>query len=469
MAPNIRKTHWNKSIKSFRWRIFILKINTRIHGHLFNNLDLKGINQKLLLICTIKPTVRMIRFYSTIRDWFVGDLLSKTTNLYERAKIELNFNFPFFGCILFITASLTLLLFKIDHSIPAVTLSWIIALGILFLIKITKNIKISSFILSIAIFGIAITNLFANNHTFHIGFPYWLVIQILFTVFTLSMYWGIFFGVTGGIAYIIYHQFFLFSTYQMTSFDPGENFIQFTVEIGLATSLFLYLIFVFRKTSQKSLQVLILKNKQIKTQFEEKEIMLREIHHRVKNNLQVVNSMLRLQAYDILDPKSREAFELSQKRIHAMSLIHERLYQQNTLSEDVSPEYVKILADDLIELYKNKQDISLVTECCKGLVNQKNVVPFGLIINELISNSIKHGILEKGSIFIRSKQIGNDIVLEYSDNGIGFAPGYKKGFGLELIETLVDQIDGKLSYKNTLNNGAQFTLTIPIKSGKSLT
>lgn len=410
----------------------------------------------------------MIRFYTTIRNWFVGELLSKTTNFYELAKIELNFNFPFFGIILFITASATLLILNIEHSLTAVTLSWIIALGILFLIKFTKDIRISSFLLSFAIFGIAVTNLFTNNDTLHIGFPYWLVIQILFTVFILNINWGIFFGISGGIAYIIYHQFFLFLPIQNGHFIPGDSLVQFSVEICLATFLFLHLIAVYRKTSQKSMNVLIQKNKQIIVQFEEKEIMLREIHHRVKNNLQVVNSMLRLQSFDIIDPKTKEAFELSQKRIHAMSLIHERLYQQNTISEEISPEYIQILANDLIDLYKNNQDISLDIVCSKGLINQKNVVPFGLIINELISNSIKHGILEKGTINLRSKQIDKAMIFEYSDNGVGFAPGYKKSFGLELIETLAEQIDGHLSYQNKQNNGVQFTLIFPLKNDLNL-
>lgn len=406
----------------------------------------------------------MFRLYNNIKEWFIGDFLSETDDFYQQAKIKLNFNFPFFTLLLFICFSVFLLIFQVEHSVYTVTGSWLMALAFLFFLKFTKNIQLSSFFLSSVIFIIVCANLLMNKQVLHLGFPYWLCIQLLFVVFNLGIYWGIVFGALGGTVFVFYRQNHLFETFELTKFDPNTHLITFIVEITLASFLLLYLIQLYLLTSRKSEvalkkqnQLLLEKNELIELQNAEKTIMLREIHHRVKNNLQVINSLLRLQAYEIKDPVALAAFDLSQKRIHAMALIHERLYKIEKMSDTISADYIELLVKDLVDLYKTNQQITLTISVQNGIVPQENIVPFGLIINELISNSLKHGIKDRGQICIKSNRENHAFKFEYLDNGIGFDAEIKKGFGLELIESLTEQLEGKVNYKNNLPTGVHFT------------
>jgi two-component system, sensor histidine kinase PdtaS len=393
-------------------------------------------------------------------------LLRTKTDFYEQAKIELNFNFPFFSFVLFIGFSIFLMLFSVEHSFYTVTFTWIISLAFLFFLKYSKNIRLSSFLLSSTIFIIVVSNLFYNQEILHIGFPYWICTQLLFVVFNLGIYWGIFFAILGGTAFVLYRQYFFFETIELLKLQSTDHLITFIVEIALVSFLLLYLVYLFLLTSRKSEialkrqnRLLLEKNELIENQNAEKTIMLREIHHRVKNNLQVVNSLLRLQSFEIKDEDSLKAFNLSQQRIHAMALIHERLYQQENFNTAISKNYVEELVKDLIELYRNNQQIELEIEFCDGLINQKNVVPFGLIVNELISNTLKHGISEKGKITILTHKNGDSIIFEYMDSGKGLNGDFRKGFGLELIETLTEQIDGKVTFNNGTEKGIHFIFT----------
>jgi two-component sensor histidine kinase len=288
--------------------------------------------------------------------------------------------------------------------------------------------------------------------------------QLLFSVFNLGIYWGIGFAAVGSSAFIVYRQYFLFESMELINFDPKPHMMTFIVEVTLASFLLLYLIHLYLLTSRNSESALKLqnqllqeKNTMIESQNDEKTIMLREIHHRVKNNLQVVNSLLRLQSYEIKDKTALEAFTISQNRVHAMALIHERLYQQDNLTADISSDYIEVLVHDLIDLYKNNQDISLKINFCKSFITQKNVVPFGLIVNELISNTLKHGIAQKGVIEIHADIKYKMVHFVYEDDGNGFSSDFKKGFGLELIETLAEQIDGHVTYENKPDRGLRFT------------
>lgn len=424
----------------------------------------------MFLTCESKPVMKIVHFYTKIKNWFVGDLLSATPDFYEKAKIELNFNFPFFTFLLFVAFSIFLFLFNVEYSSITVTGAWLFALGFLFFLKYSKNIRLSSFLLSTVIFLLVTLNLLLNKQILHLGYPYWMSMQLLFAVFNLGIIWGVFYASFGALAFIIYRQFNLFDSMELINFDPKPHMITFIVEIALASFLLLYLIYLYLQTSRKSEsalktqnQLLTEKNALIESQNDEKTIMLREIHHRVKNNLQVVNSLLRLQSHEIKDKNSLKAFTISQQRIHAMALIHERLYQQDNLSAEISPNYIEILVHDLIDLYKNNQDISLTIHFCNGFINQKNVVPFGLIVNELVSNTLKHGIEQKGVISIEAERKNDTILFEYCDSGKGLDPNYHKGFGLELIESLADQIDGKVTYENKIDKGLQFNFVFNLK------
>ncbi|MEN9999490.1 MAG: hypothetical protein RI922_2480 [Bacteroidota bacterium] len=411
----------------------------------------------------------MIKRYQNIKKWFIGDLLDETDDFYQKAKINLVFDFPFFTLSLFILFSIVLFLVGANYSVYTVSGSWIMGIVFLFFLKYSKNIKIAAIILSVVILILVISNLFVNEKILHIGYPYWLSILLLFVVFNLGIYWGIGFGILGSAAYVFYRHYEMYHAMELAHFDPNIHLVTFIVEVSLTTFLILYLIQLYLLTSRSSEialkeqnKLLVAKNKLIEEQHAEKTIMLKEIHHRVKNNLQVVNSILRLQSFEINDPSALEAFELSQKRIHAMALIHERLYTLDKMNYSVTAKYLKLLIRDLIALYQNKQEIELEIDVHDGIVPQNNIVPFGLILNELVSNSLKHGIESKGKITIKSTKTAAHVHLSFNDDGKGFNAEMKPGFGLELIETLTEQLDGSVSFNNNIPEGVVFNFEFPL-------
>ena len=188
------------------------------------------------------------------------------------------------------------------------------------------------------------------------------------------------------------------------------------------------------------------KNTLIEEKNNEIITLLKEVHHRVKNNLQIIVSLLRLQVSEKNEPHVERYFEEAINRIMSMALIHEKLYQQEDIAQVNIEGYVYDLCAELNNIYGRDLKINYNIESeIKGL-NLKTVVPVGLIINELVSNSLKHGY--SGSIdgninvkFIKSKT--NDFELHYTDDGIGIQENLKKGFGSELIQLLTEQLNGR--------------------------
>ena len=208
-------------------------------------------------------------------------------------------------------------------------------------------------------------------------------------------------------------------------------------------------------------------DKQIQNSLEEKEILLREIHHRVKNNLQTISSLLDLQADSIKDPAALEAFRSSQSRIRSMALIHERLYKSENLSRIKAQEYIKNLTDYLEATYDSQAgNIKLKTDVQNILLNLDTAIPCGLIINELVSNSMKYAFPgeQAGTIEVSLLVSSADsISLSVKDDGIGIPDDIKiensPSLGLQLVHLLVKQISGTL--KTMRENGTRVEIIFP--------
>jgi len=182
----------------------------------------------------------------------------------------------------------------------------------------------------------------------------------------------------------------------------------------------------------------------IKASLKEKEVLLKEIHHRVKNNLQIISSLLNLQSEYIKDEQDLEIFKVSQNRIESMALIHEKLYQSEDLAQIDFSEYIRDLVASLFCSYElNLDAIELKINVEQIFLNIETAIPCGLIINELVLNSLKHAfpIGNSGEIYINLYENDeNEIALTISDNGIGFSQDFDfrntSSLGLQLVNAL---------------------------------
>ncbi|MCD4819795.1 MAG: hypothetical protein K8S23_14015 [Candidatus Cloacimonetes bacterium] len=203
----------------------------------------------------------------------------------------------------------------------------------------------------------------------------------------------------------------------------------------------------------------------IKESLFEKEVLLKEIHHRVKNNMQIISSMLYLQSEYCNDKETKKLLLDSQNRIYSMAIIHERLYQSDNLAKIDLNIYVDILTQNIFSIYNKENMVKLETDIDDIGLNLNTAVPFGLLLNELITNALKHGFKkdEGGLLKIRIHNIENDqIRLSVFNNGISFPEHIDihqenlGSYGLELIKILTNQLEGEL--KLDCSAGTEFLI-----------
>jgi PAS domain S-box-containing protein len=198
--------------------------------------------------------------------------------------------------------------------------------------------------------------------------------------------------------------------------------------------------------------------------LQEKEVLLREIHHRVKNNMQVISSLLNLQSRHVTDPGVLEMFRESQRRIRSMALIHERLYQSSDLSRVEFSQYLRNLATHLFHSYQvDASRVQLKIEAEEVHLDINTAIPCGLIVNELVSNALKHAFPEGRSGELRidlHRAAGDGYVLKVKDDGAGFPEGldFRKTetLGMQIVGTLVSQIDASIDLAR--DKGTEFTI-----------
>jgi PAS domain S-box-containing protein len=203
--------------------------------------------------------------------------------------------------------------------------------------------------------------------------------------------------------------------------------------------------------------------KKIKESLEEKKMLLKEIHHRVKNNLMIISSLLNLQSSYIKDKESQDIFKESQNRARSMALIHERLYQSTDLKRIDFGDYIQSLSKDLFNTYiSNSSLIALKINVENIFLDINTAIPLGLIVNELLTNSLKHAFPNgrKGEINVEFHKKGNQYEFAVKDNGIGFPKDtdYKKtdSLGLQIVTNLTNQIDGKIELNR--KHGTEFKI-----------
>ncbi|PID56385.1 hypothetical protein CSB45_11930 [candidate division KSB3 bacterium] len=205
----------------------------------------------------------------------------------------------------------------------------------------------------------------------------------------------------------------------------------------------------------------------ITSSLQEKEVLLKEIHHRVKNNLQVIISLLSLQASRVENSAFRTIFRESERRVQAMALIHEKLYQSDTLSQIDFSEYITTLTQELYTLYHaSSGKVRLKTHVDDVNLPLNAAIPCGLIINELVSNALKYAFPSRNGIITvtMASQDNGEYELVISDDGVGLPPGFRlenaATLGLQLVKGLSeDQLKGSLSVEPS--PGTTWTIRFP--------
>lgn len=212
-----------------------------------------------------------------------------------------------------------------------------------------------------------------------------------------------------------------------------------------------------RKQIEKEMSALLEK---VQHQNDERKVLLQEIHHRVKNNLQIIISMLKLQALE----EDEFNIEDTINRINSISLIHEMIYKSENISTDNVSTYFSALIDKIIQSQTTDKDIQVVVKADNENIGLKTLVPIAIILNELVVNSIKHGFkeMDSGKIELICTNNNGTINMTYKDNGHWQGSDDKEGFGTSLIQIFTEQLDGE--FVRDISNGTKYVFSLKKQS-----
>lgn len=316
-----------------------------------------------------------------------------------------------------------------------------------------RNYLLVFYIYSICGYIIVAFSLTVYHSRIHLVDVLWLMTIVFLAFFTLGRRLGyvmLFFSIT-----VIGIFIFLDLDNQIRILKEQTIYekISLLIEFIAAFSLNFYLFYLFLELNSYSERKLLESYDQVKDQNtkillqnEEKTMLVREIHHRVKNNLQIVVSLLRMQSQEVENPEFRMLFQESINRIMAMSMIHQKLYQNDNLSQIRIGDYLDELVHEIMNLSITKQSIHYEINTEVGKIGIKTLIPVGLLVNELVANSMKHAFDDHGNARIKieiQKEEENRLRITYSDNGTWKKPqSGNSSFGLILIDTLIEQLEG---------------------------
>lgn len=332
----------------------------------------------------------------------------------------------------------------------------------------TKKYRFVSALITILVTSIIASSLFTIKDAAHVIEMLWLVVITLFSFFTLGRLWGFIYTIISIIIYVIYfNTLFPENIASLSNMKPLMWKI-ISVELAFAMILISYITYQFfavnkyaEKNRKKAFEDLKNEKDLVEKQNKEKTFLLQEIHHRVKNNLQVIISLLRIQSNELDNDESKTSFNEAINRIMTMSLVHQKMYEKDNLSSIDFRDYIESLIYEIQKSYSSI-DVSVQTKIKVLTMNPKAIVTVALLINELLTNSIKHAFEEKGKVYIAAHEFEEEATkfkIIYSDNGTWKEPRGNKSFGLQLIDIFVEQLDGTYDREVT-DQGTKYVFTL---------
>lgn len=400
-----------------------------------------------------------IKVLKKLQHYFIGEYINKLDHAYEIAKIKLIYSTTLLLSVVLFPISLFLFI----NGVYLAGLISIVPIFFLFALLWYIKYKEDYFLAAILFTIIGCTTLgfsyFSDTDTMIVTNQIWFVVLLLFTHFTLGKKWSL--GVLGValLCVIIYYKFFLYDNLHNEKVYSPEKLDALVFIAPFSFIVIYYLISIFMKTQNDAEREITTINESLKKQRDEQVATIKEIHHRVKNNLQVINSLLRFQSYESENEKVSDLLKEAQNRVISMAMLHEYLYTNEGTDVNLSSHLTNLL-NDLIQSYSVEQNITTDIQVEATSINTKSAVPLGLIVNEVVSNSLKYAFNGKkeGTIKLHLHQLDDERYrMIIGDNGIGIQPSNEStNLGIKLIELFVNQLEGHYTTSN--DNGLVYTI-----------
>ena len=362
---------------------------------------------------------------------------------YERAKFLFAWRVTIICTIVF-TVLLGVYIAELSEEFVVMIIALLISISALIHLWRTKKHKLVYW--AYLICGLAIPHFMLNFETDAVYAKefLWIVATVVLAFIGLGKKVGIAVLLINGIGLGVFLGLSLNS--QLVDLSPRTNPMLIGDFLEICVTLFCigYLLIDYLKMNEQLTKEVREVNTNLRKQNNENTLLLKEVHHRVKNNLQIISSLLRLQKSELSDNKEIKKFDDAINRVMTMSLIHQKLYQDDNLSQIKLQDYIFDLANEIKGVFNKGKKIEITVKSEFENINIKTLVPLGLILNELLSNSFKHAFKgEEGKVKIDiTKGAQNKFYLEYNDFGSWVKEDNKAGFGLILVQTLSEQLDG---------------------------
>lgn len=402
--------------------------------------------------------------YFKFKNYFIGQLLMEATSFHDKSRIRLLYNLAFSVLILALLAGIvSLIVGTYPVLVPAGGNILLSSITLFFLRR--KQFEISAKIYLFALFILLFGNLNFNDGTMHLGSPFWIVLLNILVIYIFGIRWGILFLTMSFIGFGYYILFVFQHTLDIISSLPAATYFSTIYETLFALFLLGYVIATILKANRESDELLKKQNTELLAQNEaillsdqEKTVLLKEVHHRVKNNLQVIISLMRLQMREIKSDESTEMFKETINRVLTMSMIHEKVYQTEELSRIDLEQYFFDLSKDILDSYQTNVHVDFNYQFRLRNLDLESIVPLALIFNELFSNSLKHAFEHTVNPTISltiEKNADESTSLIYADNG-DWKEGEVGSFGLELIESLSEQLEAETIFNKSPHTYYEF-------------